>query len=505
MRVLVAGFQHETNTFAPTRADWAAFCRGDTFPAYVSGDAMLARLAGVNLPAAGFIDAAAQRGWRVQPSCWAGATPSAHVTRDAFERLAAQIVRDAARLVGSGAGDGRAAAVYLDLHGAAVAEHLDDCEGELLTRVRDAVGTHVPIVASLDLHANVTQPMLAAADALVAYRTYPHVDMADTGRRAAMLLAQHCRTRLGRPAVARIPFLIPINAQSTMLEPAASVLRLLHTLETELDVQLSFTPGFPMADIAECAPVVWGYGERAADAVALLAHEIERRGRAWAVELLDARSAVVRAMHIASNAPRGPVVIADTQDNPGAGGDANTTGLLHALLAEGAGKRFADRVAIGLVHDPLAAHAAHAAGVGAAITTLVGRAVRTFTGRDSDAPVHGTFRVGALSAGDVTLAGPMLTGLAVALGACARLDIDGVSVLVVSGKCQLLDRELFRFLGVVPEQARILGLKSSVHFRADFAAIADTILVAKAAGPMAADPADLPWTRLPAGMRRRPG
>jgi microcystin degradation protein MlrC len=118
--------------------------------------------------------------------------------------------------------------------------------------------------------------------------------------------------------------------------------------------------------------------------------------------------------------------------------------------------------------------------------------------------VHGRFRVQALSAGDVTLRGPMMTGLALSLGPCARLELEGISVLVSSGKTQLLDRELFRFLGVTPERAAILAVKSSVHFRADFDAIAHAILVAKAAGPMAADPADLPFTRLDEGTRTRP-
>lgn len=504
MHVLVAGFQHETNTFAPTKADWAAFCRGDTFPARVSGAAMIERLTGVNLPAGGFLEAAGRRGWMILPSCWAGATPSAHVTRDAFERLAGQIVGDAARAVDDGRLRPGRGAVYLDLHGAAVAEHVDDCEGELIARVRAVAGPRVPIVASLDLHANVTGRMLAGADALVAYRTYPHVDMAATGQRAALLLERCLHAPLGAPAAARIPFLIPIGAQSTMMEPGASIYRHLAALEQSMDVHLSFTPGFPIADFPECGPVVWGYGARAAEAVSTLAHEIERCAHGWTPQVLEARDAVTQAMRIASGAPRGPVVIADAQDNPGAGGDSDTTGLLHALLAEGAGRRFPGRVAIGLIHDAPAARAAHAAGAGAVIEVPVGRAVPTFTGRDSDAPVRGAFRVAALSDGAVTLAGAMMTGLTLALGPCARLEIEGVSVLVASGKAQLLDRELFRFLGVAPEAAAILAVKSSVHFRADFAPIADTILVAKAAGPVAVDPADLPWRRLAPGTRTRP-
>ena len=140
MRILVAGFQHETNTFAPSKADWAAFDSGASYPAVSHGAAMLERLAPTSLPMGGFIRSARQRGWTLQPSAWAGASPSAHVTRDAFERIAAQIVGDARK--------GGFDAVYLDLHGAAVAEHVDDAEGELLQRLRGVVGNTMPLVTS---------------------------------------------------------------------------------------------------------------------------------------------------------------------------------------------------------------------------------------------------------------------------------------------------------------------------------------------------------------------
>ena len=213
-RILIAGFQHETNTFAPSLADWAAFTRGDSFPAFVRGAAMQAQMTGINIPVGGFIDAARSRGWTLLPSCWAGAIPSSYVTRDAFERIAGPLVEDVQSAMGSGGLDG----IYLDLHGAAVAENADDAEGELLQRLRVLVGPGLPIVASLDLHANVTQRMLALADALVSYRTYPHVDMADTGALAAELMARRLRAGRKEPMHARrLPYLIALNSQSTFM------------------------------------------------------------------------------------------------------------------------------------------------------------------------------------------------------------------------------------------------------------------------------------------------
>lgn len=498
-RVLVAGYQHETNTFAPSLADWAAFNRGDSFPAFVRGPAMLEQLAGINIPVAGFIAAARRRGWTLVPSCWAGAIPSSYVTEDAFERIAGAIRADALE---AGAGDGLDA-VYLDLHGAAVAEHADDSEGELLARLRAIVGPGVPIVASLDLHANVTRRMLGEADALVAYRTYPHVDMAETGERAAGLLAARLAAGAREPMHARgLPFLIPLNAQSTWLEPAHGLYDELAALEREHGTVLSFCMGFPAADFAGCAPMVWGHGDGAERAVERL-YASASEPRQWRLDIADARDAVTQALALAANAAA-PVVIADTQDNPGAGGDSNTTGLLHALLAQGAGRRFPGQVALGLLFDPAAARAAHAAGVGAELELALGSAVPTFTGRPSDAPVRARCKVLALSDGCCTLAGPMMRGLTVRLGPSAGLEVDGIRVAVVSGKKQLLDRALLRMVGIDAERMKIVVVKSSNHFRADFQPIASHVLVAKAAGPMAADPADLPWRKLPESIRRRP-
>jgi microcystin degradation protein MlrC len=199
-----------------------------------------------------------------------------------------------------------------------------------------------------------------------------------------------------------------------------------------------------------------------------------------------------------------PVLIADTQDNPGAGGDSNTTGMLHALLAAGAGRRFPQRVALGLLWDARAAAAAHAAGAGREVRLALGAAVPTFSGAPSDPPLEASFTVRALGDGRVVLKGPMAMTPTVELGPCACLEVDGVLVAVASAKAQLLDRELLRHVGIEPEAMKLIVLKSSVHFRADFAPIASVILVAKAAGPMAADPADLPWRKLPAGIARHP-
>ena len=500
MRVFVAGFQHETNTFAPSKADWAAFEAGSGFPPYRRGAAIIEAYRGRAIPIGGFIDLADARGWSLVGSVWAGANPSAHVIEGAFERISREILQDLEAARGAGGVD----AVYLDLHGAAVTEHLDDPEGELLARIRRVVGPEVPVVASLDLHANVTAQMLGQADALAAYRTYPHIDMADTGRLAGQLLERRLARGSREPmAVQRLSFLLSLNAQCTMMAPADAVYATLKQLDARHGSVLSFAMGFPAADIAECGPVIWGYGDEAQAAVAALFDCVDQPRSQWRLDLRSPQEAVREAIELSAAADR-PVVIADTQDNPGAGGDGNTTGMLHALLALEAGARCPGQVALGVLADARTAAQAHAAGVGAQIDVSLGESVPTWGGQFSDPPVKARAVVRQLSDGKVTLKGPMGMGGTVTLGPSACLDIDGVLVAVSTQKTQMLDREFYRFVGIEPEQMKVLVNKSSVHFRADFAPIASHILVAKAAGPMAVDPADLPWTRLPDSMSRRP-
>jgi microcystin degradation protein MlrC len=490
-RVAVGGFMHETNTFAPTKAGYEAFVHGAGWPALCTGPALLEATRNVNMGISGFVEEAQAAGWSLVPTVWCHASPSAHVTEDAFERITGDIV---ARLEAAGPVDG----VYLDLHGAMVTEHLDDGEGEILARVRRVIGPRVPLVASLDLHANVSPRMVEEADVLVAYRTYPHIDMALTGRRAAGLLGP----MLGSPerpakAFRQVPFLIPISWQCTDLEPGRSLYAKLAAMEGGSVCSVSFAPGFPAADIPDCAPSVMAYAatQEEADAAAdrlheaILAQEPAFAGRIWAPD-----EGVREAMRIAAGAKK-PVVIADTQDNPGAGGDSNTTGMLRALVSNGA-----KRAAIGVVVDPDAAAKAHAAGAGASVRLALGGRSRI----PGDAPFEAEFKVEALASGPFVAPGAFYGGSRMDLGLCACLRIDDVRVVVGSFKAQLADQAMYRHVGIEPTEQAILVNKSSVHFRADFAPIAEEILICAAPGPMPADPADLPWTRLPPGIRLRP-
>ncbi|MDH3320376.1 MAG: M81 family metallopeptidase [Betaproteobacteria bacterium] len=492
-RIAIGGFQHETNTFAPSPADYPAFEAGGGWPGVQYGEPLFAAVAGANIPAAGAIDALRAAGHQLVGTAWAAASPSAAVTGDAYERIAGELVK---RLRDALPVDG----VYLDLHGAMVSERFDDGEGELLRRVREAVGPGVPVAASLDLHCNFTRAMFAGADAFVAYRTYPHVDMAETGARAARLLDGMLRggSRL-KGAWHGLDFLTGIPSQCSFIEPCRSLYADLAALEKKFDVSLSFTPGFPMADFAECGMAVQAYGTEARkveQALGELRARVADAEKDFALDLHLAEDAVARARR--RGEPGRPVVLADTQDNPGAGGNGDTTGLLRALI----GQR-AEGAALGLLIDKDAAGRAHEAGQGATLAFSLGGKSRV----EGDAPFEGEFTVEKLADGKFTCTGPMFKGFRMTLGNMALLRskaAPGVRVVLASRKVQAADQEMFRHVGVEPVKERILALKSSVHFRADFEPIAKEVLVVKAPGPALADPTEFKWTKLRKGVRLRP-
>ncbi len=324
--------------------------------------------------------------------------------------------------------------------------------------------------------------------------------MADTGARAARLLDQTLRAgkRL-EGAYRAFDYLTGIPSQCSFIDPCKGIYEDLADLEAKHGVSLSFTPGFPMADFAECGMAVFGYGpdrktlERAIEA---LRERVAGAEKDFALELLSADDAVARARE--RGEPGRPVVMADTQDNPGAGGNGDTTGLLAALVRQNARE-----ATLGMLIDGASATRAHEAGAGATLAfTLGGR-----SNIPGDAPFAGEFTVEKLGDGKFTCTGPMFKGFRMTLGPMALLRsraAPGVRVVLASRKCQAADQEMFRHVGVEPSRERMLALKSSVHFRADFQPIAKEVIVVRSPGPALADPSEFKWTRLRKGVRMRP-
>lgn len=488
-RIAIAGFQHETNCFIPERTDFSYFLSHRDRPPLVRGDEIFRWLDNASFAMSGFL-AAPPKDAELLPLLWTSGGAGGIVTQDAFERIAAELI---IRLADSLPVD----AIYLDLHGAMVTEELEDGDGELLRRIRAVVGETVPIIASLDYHANVTPLMLQHADALVAYRTYPHTDRPETGARSAAIVERMIRS--GRPAGRTLwsaPFLIPLTDQSTLVDPSRRVVE----ETTQLDpgvICLSYLAGFPSADLHDCGPSVVAYAEsqdQADAAVGRLAASITALESAFAAPTYDVDAGIALAIARAREADK-PVVVADTQDNPGAGGSSDTTGVLEALL-----RHKAPDATVGLLFDPDAAAAAYQAGVGQEIELALG-------GRFGPAgvrPLQGRFRVLALQSGSFKATGPVSGGRQADLGAMACLQIEGVKIVVTSKRMQAHDAAPFRRVGIEPSEQAILVVKSTCHFRAEFEPMADRVIVVVAPGGFASDPADLPYRRLRAGVRLRP-
>lgn len=475
-RVAVAGFQHETNTFAPFPTTLELFQTGGSWPALTRGEALYDTMKGLNIPLSGFMAACTHD---MIPILWCGAEPGGYVEPDAFETIVGEIVQTI--------NDTKPDAVYLDLHGAMVTRAHDDAEAEIIARVRDVIGTDIPFVVSFDLHGNLSKPVSDLTDGVTLYRTYPHTDLADTGARAAHLLARLLQGPLAK-AYKQVDLLLPITAQSTEFAPAKGIYAALETMDiTSADIAM----GFPPADIPDCGPSIFAYDPdpaKARAAVDEIADAILAAEDQFDARLERAVPCIARAMTLEA-----PVVIADPQDNPGAGGTGDTTGILRALIEN----ETPDAV-LSMLYDPETAQKAHDAGQGAEIDVSIGGAFDQYS-----APLNVRVRVERLSDGVFDFTGPMFGGATAHLGPVARLKIlnTGVTVVVGSRRGQNADQEMFRVVGIEPKDHAIVCVKSGVHFMADYLRITDRILFAESPGANPCHLETLPYTKIRKGIK----
>jgi len=493
-RVAIAGFQHETNTFSPIPATYQDFVRADSWPGMLRGAEIPSQTLGMNLPIAGMVSEAEKHtDVELVPLLWCAAEPSSQVADDAFDRITSeitQLITDAAPLDG----------ICLDLHGAMVTESHDDGEGEFLAQLRTAIGNDMPISVSLDLHANISSRMVEKSSSVAIYRTYPHLDMADTGARAFANLIAHLDGWRPQKAFRQLPFLISLPAQNTGQEPARTMYETATITASQPGLEVDIAMGFTAADTVHTGPSILAYHENQAKADAA-ATDLYRRmtssEMAFVRQFPDADEAVYLAMKTEIGKP---VVIADVQDNPGAGATSDTTGLLKALVSHQA-----QNAVIGLVHDPETAEQAHNAGVGEVFTADLGGKHHI-----ADQPSFSAeFKVKHLSSGNVTYTGKMYGGGVAVLGKSALLQVvaddSDVQVIVTSERSQCLDQALFAEFGVNLENCSIVVVKSTVHYRADFEPIAARVIEAATPGSFLCDMARTPYRNLRNGVRIEPG
>jgi len=493
--IAIAGFQHETNTFSPDLATYMEFMKEDSWPGLTEKSDIGTKLKGMNLPMAGFIDAASiNKNIQLHPIVWASAEPCGYVTQDAFDKIAKKICAGIADIKSL---DG----IYLDLHGAMVAHNFQDGESELLRRIRQLVGPNLPIVVSLDLHANISPSMVELSSAIAIFRTYPHLDMADTGARAYDLL-QHIL--VGKPlqkAMHQLPFLVPLTSQCTDLEPCRSIYQTVGQLNSndESLMSLDFALGFPAADTYDCGPCLVAYGtdQKTTDAaINTMVSIVLGQETALSQPLYSADAAAKKAIKTTLNNSQ-LVVIADAQDNPGAGATSNTTGVLRALLNNKATQAY-----VAVLNDVQVTTKAHQLGLGARFRAELGG----HSGVCGDKPLPCELEVCELANGDFEFTGEMYHGITAHVGAMALLKVieEGSDVYVITSinRVQCLDLAIIRHLNVDPQRASVIAVKSSVHFRADFTPIADEILVVASPGHHPCELESVIYKNLREGMRR---
>ncbi len=464
MRIFLAMLSHETNTFSNVPTDRAQFEARDL--SY--GGEIVEAYRGTGTCLGGMIGAAERLGMTLMPSVAASASPAGLVTRDIYQHVKQRMLTD---LKAAGRLDG----VLLDLHGAMVPEGVDDGEGDIIAAVRQAVGPDVPIAVTLDFHGNLGQGMIAGADLLHGYKTYPHVDMAERGVEAAERLAQVIAGRLKPTAAWRKPPLMPpLGRQGTARGP----MRRLYDLADEMEkdpkvISISLFAGFPYADIPDAGLGIYvvtdddkALAERLADQLARVAWEHRHE---FIHTALPVKDAVAKALA----ADGRPIVLADMADNTGGGAAGDGTEILRELLRVGARS-----ATVACIWDAAAVQACVKAGVGASVTLDVGGKVDDRHG----APVRVTGTVRTLSDGRFIHRGPMMTGLPGRLGATAVLDVNDVKVILISHRWQTLDPEMIRFVGIDPLREKILVVKSTIHYRAAFEPIAKEIIEVDAPG-----------------------
>ncbi|MFB6188576.1 MAG: M81 family metallopeptidase [Halapricum sp.] len=491
--VVVGEFSHETNTFVATPTGRAAFAERREY----AGAELLDELPGTNTPVGGVVDVAESEGVDLVGSIAAAATPGGVVTADAYEFYVGEILST----IRSNAED--VDGVLLSLHGAMVPEDGTDGEGPLLAAVRELVGSDVPVVATLDLHANVTDEMCDAADALVAFESYPHVDMADTGRRAMRLLLEAMResrdfsTRVERP-----PMLPHGPLQNTRSGPMAEVMAIARaTEERDGMAKVNVFPGFHKADVPSMGCSVVAVGEEEASKVAArdVGVALWDRRESFVGEFPTPERAVAEAVECVNrdgtatgaNDHPGPIVLADTGDNPGGGGTGDETALLRKLIDNGA-----TNAGVALLHDPDAVADCVAAGVGERVTVSLGA---NADGGFTD-PLEGVDGyVKAITDGEFRNTGPMATGTENRLGRTVLFQCgheDGIRVVLTENRLQPFDAELWRHVGVQPERLDLVVVKSNNHYRADYEPIASEVVTVDSPGAAAFDPRRYDYRRI---------
>src|SRR6516164_1999606 len=453
---------HETNTFSQVPTDMAMIRRRD----FHLDNEIPEAFRGTRSAFGATFEAADKFGWTLIHPVSANPNPSGIVTNDAFEQITGMIL-DTVDMKGPIDG------VLLHLHGAMVSQSHEDAEGEFLARLRHRLGPDVPVVVTLDLHANVTQRMAANANALIAYRTYPHIDQYERAWQGAALLERAMRGEIRpRTVIARRPMLYGLDHGRTQRGPMAELIARGEALEQSGEaLVVSICAGFSRANIRDVGPSV----TVTVDGNNLQGQKIaeEFMDHAWAtrdfttVKLLTVAGAVALARQ--GKPAEKPLVVADYTDNPGGGGYGDATAFLKGLVEAGV-----DSVAFHAICDPEAVEQGMRAGIGAKTTLALGGKTDPAMGGP---PLALFGEIVCLTNGRFIAYGPMGGGVERNYGPSMVFRVGGIDIIVITNNGQAVDLGQFTSLGIDPTRYRTVAVKSMQHFRAAFEPIAREVVL----------------------------
>jgi len=480
MKILIARLNHETNTFSPVPTPLEAFAPRFDEAAYSDNKGMRTAMAA-------FIDLAESIGANLVTPVSAAANPSGPVHADAYDELTNRIVDAAAGCD----------AILLDLHGAMVAENSPDGEGDLLVRVR-AAAPGVPIGVALDLHGNITQKMIHNADVMVGFKTYPHVDMYETGEHAGRLLLSMLQQQ-GPYTVCwrQLPLMSHTLRSTTLAGAMRRAVEAARAAERDGVPAVSVFAGFSLADIeAPCVSVVvtgraTPNGTQAAQAAAdRIAEQIWANREQFVYESEPLQTSLQRAQALAANASR-PVLLLDHSDNCMSGGTCDTMDVLQAALAQGL-----QDIAVGPLCDPQAVDALITAGQGARVCIALGNKLPLAKLGITKQPMQVTGTVRAISDGEYTVSGPTYTGQRCCMGRTVLFDIGAAQIVVTERTHEPWDLGVFTCVGLDPIARRFILLKSRMYCRPVFEPLAQALVECDSPGVTSSDYALFPFAKL---------
>ena len=481
MKILVARLNHETNTFSPIATPLKSF--GDDGPLY--GIEAYKASKNTRTGIAAFIDVLEQAGHEIVVAFVAMANPSGTVSAAAYTHLSDTIVAAAQGCD----------AVALDLHGAMVAENSDDGEGDLLERVRAAL-PHAPIAVAFDLHGKMTDKIINNSDIVISFKTYPHVDMYETGAHAGRLLVEMINQQI-KPTLAwrRLPLMLNTLCSRTDIGPMHEAVELAKEAEAQGMLGVSVLAGFSLADIgAPCISVVAvsDNDPQEADAVVQrIAEFIWSKRSDFIYQNEPLAASITRAKKLANQPGSGPVLLLDHGDNCMSGGTCDDMNVLHEALKQGL-----EDIVVGPICDPETVEILIKAGMNATVTLAVGDKVPLTQLGITPQPRVLSGVVSAISDGQYIVSGPTYTGQRILMGRTVCLDLPQAKIMITETPQEHWDLGIFSHIGIDAPSHRFILLKSRMYCRPVFAPIAKALVECDGGGVTGADHTRFPYKKL---------